>query len=126
MVASEVAKVNAPLVVTVRRSPPLFARTTVPLSPETVPPTEYKGAGAGAGVATGSLFPSQRQALSVKAPAARTLKRIQVRAKCFETEMKRAPLLIAGGGVLQICSPFASKPLQFSVRAPLMGTTQPE
>ena len=37
--ASEVAKVNDPFAVTLRLSPPLSCSTTVPDSPETVPPT---------------------------------------------------------------------------------------
>ena len=39
-----VAKVNAPLALTLRSSPPLSCSTTVPDSPETVPPTEYVAA----------------------------------------------------------------------------------
>ena len=37
--ASEVAKVNGPFAVTLRLSPPLSCSTTVPDSPDTVPPT---------------------------------------------------------------------------------------
>ena len=36
-----VANVNDPLLATVRSSPPLSCKTTVPDSPETVPPTVY-------------------------------------------------------------------------------------
>ena len=35
------ANVNAPLLLTLRSSPPLSCNTTVPDSPETVPPIEY-------------------------------------------------------------------------------------
>src|SRR5215469_15322244 len=38
--ASAVAKVNAPLALTLRLSPPLSCSTTVPDSPDTLPPTE--------------------------------------------------------------------------------------
>ena len=44
--ASEVANVNVPLVDTLRLSPPLSWRTTVPDSPETAPPTEKDAAAA--------------------------------------------------------------------------------
>ena len=40
LVASWVVKVKVPLALTLRSSPPLSSRTTVPESPETVPPTE--------------------------------------------------------------------------------------
>src|SRR6185437_3797435 len=40
---SEVAKVNGPFAVTLRLSPPLSCSTTVPDSPETVPPTVNVG-----------------------------------------------------------------------------------
>ena len=39
-VARAVAKVNAPLALTLRSSPPLSCSTTVPDRPETIPPTE--------------------------------------------------------------------------------------
>ena len=39
--ASFVANVNAPLALTLRSSPPLSCNTTVPDSPDTVPPIEY-------------------------------------------------------------------------------------
>src|SRR5208282_4395514 len=42
-VTSEVANVNVPFAVTLRLSPPLSCSTTVPDSPETVPPTVYVG-----------------------------------------------------------------------------------
>src|SRR5262249_9096289 len=39
--ASAVANVNVPLALTVRLSPPLSCSTTVPDSPDTLPPTVY-------------------------------------------------------------------------------------
>src|SRR3569833_2811101 len=39
--ATGVAKVNGPLALMTRLSPPLFWRVTVPARPETVPPVEY-------------------------------------------------------------------------------------
>ena len=41
--ASFVGNVKEPLAVTERLSPPLSCSTTVPASPDTVPPTEYVG-----------------------------------------------------------------------------------
>ena len=43
-VGSAVANVNVPFAVTLRSSPPLSCSTTVPDSPDTVPPTVYDAA----------------------------------------------------------------------------------
>ena len=61
---TEVANVNDPLLVIVSASPSLFNKTSVPESPETVPPMEYVDAGAaGAGaeyVGTAEVRPPPR------------------------------------------------------------------
>ena len=53
--ASAVANVNDPFAVTLRSSPPLSCSTTVPDSPETVPPTEYDAAFAAGPVVGGGV-----------------------------------------------------------------------